>query len=472
MVNNYITFIFVIFTATSQQDTPTEETETETPTAAMEQAASAELPASSGETAAFVMTSIDMAHFLQNCKTPGISTMEQEINHIIAHVQKARLTKFGNEVYVYLKGSIKDFTKKTNVYRITHAFMLSSDYKNMCAFLFETASPLSAHLVIASQLTLKIRDALMFPEDLTVPGTSAELASVAPSGFGKVRHIGGMCIAKILQHYRLRLRKTLNSTQQELVQVEAFKDNIDALNHLIISEHELEETTLYIDSLQETKRRQNIRKSLTHITDMAFKFFLRLEKLRLPLYSSSNVLAEPQKVLITLSDKILGNVELFQEWTRLFVNYELSTDEPEAEGDHSGLVIGITRIAAAVTDCFHSIVGKYLRVCHSQFRKQLLADIKRKKDLAHRKKIQAREAKSQLLSIQDLRVDDEQNAQLTHLKLQTEILQRQDALTKLTVPQLKTVLGWYNVVRPKRTDKAGYIKLVKEQVLTSETILL
>lgn len=54
---------------------------------------------------------------------------------------------------------------------------------------------------------------------------------------------------------------------------------MNILNSLCISYDELKNSTKDIESLQETRRKQNERESLTNLTDTSFEFFMKLETL-------------------------------------------------------------------------------------------------------------------------------------------------------------------------------------------------
>ena len=95
---------------------------------------------------------------------------------------------------------------------------------------------------------------------------------------GKIRYISGYVLAKLKHNLSVKTRNSLFA-ERDSTKVLELQSQMNILNSLCISYDDLKNSTKDIASLQETRRRQNERESLTNLTDASFEFFMKLETL-------------------------------------------------------------------------------------------------------------------------------------------------------------------------------------------------
>ena len=95
-------------------------------------------------------------------------------------------------------------------------------------------------------------------------------------GRGIICYIAGYCIAKIKYSLSSSLRSKLFNLKHT-VEVEKLQKQMQLLENVCVSEAEISSCTSDRESLEETKRKQNIRESLTNITDDVYSFFNKLD---------------------------------------------------------------------------------------------------------------------------------------------------------------------------------------------------
>ena len=96
-------------------------------------------------------------------------------------------------------------------------------------------------------------------------------------GKGKIRHVGGYCVAKV----RYSLTKSMRNfffVPGMQPEIEKFQEQINILDNMTVSAFELMETTIYKETLEETVRKQNTSEGLTNICDAVYKFFVMVER--------------------------------------------------------------------------------------------------------------------------------------------------------------------------------------------------
>ena len=395
--------------------------------------------------------------------TPGITDLEKEMNGILEvwKIQQDRLKCFIVQVINELE-SVK--LQESPLYQACHTFMCSEKYVRLTRALYATQTPSAAMTMLSSDVVLHVRDSLLQKN----PGATAlveETVEVPRSAHGKIRHVGGMCVAKEIFSFKKKWHQIMDSYAGNLERATEARGHIELLEQLTDNEDNLVEQSVFQHSLIETRRRQNTNRSLTNISDKAFEFFVSLEKLRLPLFTSRNVALQQGNVLNTIRDTILNDSQLFEEWTKLF-----HIPETQTGNEVINVMNDLVNVSSGVVMLFEVVVQRYLNTCNSQYRQKLQSEMQNKKDLAHRKKIQARQEKASLITMADLDVSSSDTRLVSHLKLQTEVLQQQQALTRLTIPNLKTVMKWYKLKARAGANKMDLIKILKDNIVVMDTM--
>jgi hypothetical protein len=427
--------------------------------------ASADEPSTATSDLAMLLTSPQMlSNMIGAATTPGITDLEKEINVILDNWKQCqdRLKTFVVEICDELQSAK---VQQTALYQAAHALMSSRKYTNISKTLFAAEELSAAMTMLSSDIVMYVRDGLLKRHPAITTALISETMEIPPSAYGKIRHVGGMCIAKEMYAFRQRMHQIMNSFNCDLDTATKMKQYIELLQQLTDSESSLREHSTYQESLIETSRRQNVSRSLTNISDNAFEFFVSLEKVRLPLFTSGNVVLQQEMVLNTIRDNILNNSTLFQEWAKLFC-----VPETQTGNEISDIMNDLVDTCDNVVSLFEVVIKRYLNTCNSQYRQKLQSELQNKKDLAHRKKILARQEKARLLTMNDLDVSSDEARRVTHLKLQAEILREQQALTKLTIPALKTILKWYKLKARSNINKTDLIKILKENILVTDSL--
>ena len=158
-------------------------------------------------------------------------------------------------------------------------------------------------------------------------------------GRGKLRYLGGRCIAKA--KYSLRKIAFNNLYTNRILSCE------DAA------------------SLEETIRRQNLSCSLVNISDSCFKFFLMLDSKRRDSETVDKFNLTGCNILEEMIDEMIDSTTLQEIWEDL-----LPDQDP-----------------VAVKSLFVEMITRFMRVANNQFRKSLIDVLGRKKKKAHRTEI-------------------------------------------------------------------------------------
>lgn len=124
------------------------------------------------------------------------------------------------------------------------------------------------------------------------------------------------------------------------------------------------------ESLEETSRRQNVRKGLTNITDQSFNFFMLLDK-KIRLIETST------------------NIDLHGSNFHSFVISQLQSDQLLLKSFCDQFEVHVEKDDAQVL--FSDIVQKYSLMSLSQMRKRYMKVVEAQKTEAHRKQIKMRE---------------------------------------------------------------------------------
>ncbi|VDI51475.1 ATP-dependent DNA helicase PIF1 [Mytilus galloprovincialis] len=135
------------------------------------------------------------------------------------------------------------------------------------------------------------------PESIKNIPTSDELSSPAR---GKIRYISGYVLAKLKHNLSIKIRNSLFAVGSES-KIAKLQDQMNILSSLCSSYDVLLNSSIDPESLEETKRKQNERESLTNITDVTFDFFSKLETLCRQKLSHINLVEHGKKIYSAMS---------------------------------------------------------------------------------------------------------------------------------------------------------------------------
>ncbi|XP_070566925.1 uncharacterized protein [Ptychodera flava] len=189
-------------------------------------------------------------------------------------------------------------------------------------------------------------------------------------GLSKLRYLGGRCLAKTKHAVTKAVKHNLyNRNRQKYM---TSKNQLELLESLNVTEVDIIEKTSDKSSLEETLRRQNARRSLTHISDACFEFFKLIERKRTELENLETFHLYGGSVITRTERQLLEDTELKNTWSKLFP-HGCSSD---------------------TTYLYTDIICRFLRVASNQFRKHLVVKLGKKTTSAHRTEIQKRKDSS------------------------------------------------------------------------------
>lgn len=141
------------------------------------------------------------------------------------------------------------------------------------------------------------------------------------------------------------------------------------------------------ESLQETKRKQNERESLTNITDISLDFFCKLEILCREKLLHSNLVKYGKKLFSHVLEEISNDIYLFEIWVQtLTQNYEFrysSTDDENIEIIIQSVILSCENYL----EIYQSVVLLFLKVSYNEFRRDFLTFLKKEKGKTLQKKV-------------------------------------------------------------------------------------
>ncbi|XP_070209716.1 uncharacterized protein [Littorina saxatilis] len=255
----------------------------------------------------------------------------------------------------------------TIFYSECHAFLSSRQYFVLCRFLFGCeAAVTDANFLVAHALVVKVRQLVVHQEarrrQPNVPGT-AEKSNIrlqpdlsdAPDCRAKVRHVAGYCIAKLRERKRKALMNNIFKKGEAAEQALCDADNaLDLLGQASLTESEASALTSDSDSLSETARKQNVRQSLTHVTDTVYVFFECLVLTILSLQTEDNLHDHGKLLYHFVVDKVIDDVHL---WTHIF-----SAPPSSRLGDNENSIEGVLKRVVDRVECltglFRDIIDK------------------------------------------------------------------------------------------------------------------
>lgn len=146
----------------------------------------------------------------------------------------------------------------------------------------------------------------------------------------------------------------------------------------------LAEITNRRSSLELVEKRQGITRGLTHITDKAFQYFMRVEEKRRQFQSLENLAKHRSNILTATVDHLIYDEELHQLWTAAHI-----TPEPVFEMDSLVREHRESLAKRVGKELYKNVLKRFLLVANTGYRKYILDHMcGRKKQLPHRASVQ------------------------------------------------------------------------------------
>ena len=308
---------------------------------------------------------------------------QKTINDICLNMDEAKLRKFVSLQYKRIKTALPDemslkstSTKNwTSIFSNQHQYLESQQYRTDLQIVFGTLIN-DDHSHIGSDIVFGILKSVIenLAEQVTTEPsqmTSFKRGPITDAGKAKVRNVAGMCIFKVRNHYvNIILSNIGNPDPKVREHVKIAQGRVEILNKMIadIDSYDLE----HDKSLEDIERRQNVRKSLTCVSDKTFQFFLLLNFNVHQVLNMSTLQKEKENVFESAKIYLEGNEDLHMIFFELFEN----TDDSDT-----------------IFDLYKAIIYKYLMVCHKQLIKDTKDNLNIEKKKAHREEITKKKRK-------------------------------------------------------------------------------
>ncbi|KAK3093385.1 hypothetical protein FSP39_014871 [Pinctada imbricata] len=330
--------------------------------------------------------------------------------------------------------------KAINSFYVKFNELLSSDlYKKDVTKLYDClfTTVTMEQFNVAFQLVAYIRKKVVSEEVSTIKQKAEERAenergkefTESEGGRGKIRYLGGWCLSRIKNTIRKRIMDNVYKAKNvKLVNNLIVKK--DMIEHLLVSESEITESSKFVESLHETCRRQNIRKGLTHISDDCFNFFKTLDREVRKLESNANLQLHGKNFPLFQKTELSNMPSVTTEWKELFVQCDVNVQ------------------ASFIHEIFAEVIEKYLRMSNAQLRKDYMTSQHLKKSEATRKQIKMRTetAMKTVFNMTTIMNDTSNQKIISHRRLQSEVMKSNKFLVdKFKKTELQTLCAFYGV---------------------------
>lgn len=366
----------------------------------------------------------------------------------------------------------------------SYQHLTSHEFHSDVGELFETsAAELSEdHLTLAQRIVRVIGRELLScaaksykKVQPTMPEFRQQL-EMTEGGRGKVRYVGGSCIAKIKQRYVNSIKRNLASHDKGVFDgIKSKHLCLKMLEQLTTSYAELSSTSMFPETLEETSRRQNVRQALTNISDDAYQFFLSLEHMRTSLETPGTLADHKEGFLQHITAVVLGHTDTFTHWASLLHCAENSNGNPSKAHSETQKAVGLAMqqlqdTVDAVFTTYDDVITLYMRTCDSQFRRSLLQSLGRKKKEAHRRQIQkSKEVKARIAStiqLKTMMTDESEQKTHTHQQLQIAIRMTPGYLqNSYTKKELEVLFAAYALKYSSRKTKGNLCSQLTTKIL-------
>lgn len=295
-----------------------------------------------------------------------------------------------------------------------------------------------------------------YPNDAIFPSDGS---AVSDAGRGKVRYIGGYCIAKCRYRLCSNLRNSLFLPGMEK-EINTMNKQIDFLDKMTVSYTDIYLSTVYGETLEETARKQNTCESLTNITDSVFEFFEILEITARSILTYETLVKKNKYMYRHILNEIMSSKVIAESFVMKCFKFETTADTGAAEAAFENVervfeYINDTGISSVIFPIFERIVRLFVTVTVSQFRKDYLRVLKRQKGKALRKKVIEKKAVKDLEcpSISSINKDCSIYKTVSHLKLKAIALQNEIFYNNFKKMELIQLLKSYGKDASMKSNK-------------------
>ena len=178
---------------------------------------------------------------------------------------------------------------------------------------------------VVFQIQKNILSKLVSSESQTSASTLPKKAEPSSSGLGKIRYIGGYCVAKVKSEVSKKLSSCMFVFKKKN-EFDKCKLTFNIVESMEVDYNLLADTTKYPETLEETQRKQNVGGGLTHISDTAYDFFVLLEKLCRNELNDTTLAQYGGNLFQHIYTGMSCNEELDHYWNNIFENVGKKSD--------------------------------------------------------------------------------------------------------------------------------------------------
>ena len=268
-------------------------------------------------------------------------------------------------------------TKEMTAYsKDFRSFLVSPTYKAARNTLYCKVATSVPENLLAFKIVSKIREkvimAVQQQKQITSNSDQGQHEQMpSPAGQKVIRYLGGRAVAK----ERTALQNALKSSVK--------KGSVSQTGYLKWTmlksmEGNYEQLTEALDgssSLSVMETHQNTYGGLTYITNETFLFFRALEQKRLQIQTKTNLTQQRCNILDFTQKLILKDENIAAQFEQL-------ASIPDTVQPHPAVTDNL--LTTVTNDLYHSLVKRFLRVSNNGYRKYILENLGRKKELPHR----------------------------------------------------------------------------------------
>jgi hypothetical protein len=345
--------------------------------------------------------SVDYVAMMKVLKfTDTVTEFHTEVNHILTILENENRDNLEKFCMVEKRNILKlfvDLPGKENTQQYHSAFYMgakklqtSKQFQAQCKdILFQCQNMSQEQQHVSFSIFEFIRKSIISEKEDKIENTeeSSNKRSfddeLSGTQMGKVRYVGAYSLGKNRYRLIVKMRSLVNSTDREKrLPLDTIRRKLVYIDFITRSQAQILSESKQTETLQETERKQNLRASLTHITDECCDFFKHVCQQTMQLQTLKNVIEKSTDALNFVTFEITSNQSLQQKWLNLFTN---------CDEEHGPIL----------EELFHDVVTLFVAPLNDQYRKDYLEQVGKPTLTAHRKQIAIKEKRNvqSLLSV-------------------------------------------------------------------------
>lgn len=359
--------------------------------------------------------------------------------------------------------------KLAELYRACHDHQTSDQYKaRVLLMFFDLKRTISQQVMshIAYNLTVSMRKFILSEIENSYKISSTTVSNqrvqrnVTEESYGKIRYVGGYCVAKVRQKYTKQLRSNCYKLKCEN-QVK-YKESCLMLE--ILDNMSVNESIVSLSQFPQSRR---------NISDQLFELFVSTCKMCLNLLVCNNVNFHCENLFQFCSSVIGKNCQLFEEFVQCGCTKSMPEDLNKEQVLIPMLVAEMLDTVGAIEQLYKELTDKFLLVMFNQFRKDFLLCLCVEKKMAHRKQILVRSQKKEVtVDMAFILDDDSKEKVISHNLLKSIISKNKGYMDCFGKKDLVLLCKAYNCQIKSRNLKHEIVVKLNSVIGSDESIPL